>query len=97
MRADHRLQRVVHLVSDAGDQLADRRQPFASHEMLAHPQLFGLIADDRDDVHAAGAVDDRRRGPGGLKRAAVLALHDGRRADDLVFAQMVTKRRHLGA
>ena len=32
---DDRLQRIVDLVRDAGDQLADRREPLAVHELIA--------------------------------------------------------------
>ena len=48
--ADDRLQRVVDLVRDAGDQLADRRQPLAVHELIAQLQLVGDVALDADEV-----------------------------------------------
>jgi hypothetical protein len=48
--ADDRLERVVDLVSDARDQLADRRQPFAVHELIAQPQLLADVALDADVV-----------------------------------------------
>ena len=48
--AHHALQRVVQLVRDAGDELADRRQPLAVDQLLAQAALLRDVALDRDEV-----------------------------------------------
>ena len=58
--ADDRLERIVDLVRDARDQLADRGEPLAVHELVAEPQILGDVALDADEVgHAAGGVPQR--------------------------------------
>ena len=54
--ADDRLQRVVDLVGDAGDQLADGRQPLAVHQLIAKLQLLGDVALDADEVRDRAAL-----------------------------------------
>ena len=64
--ADDRLERVVDLVRDAGNQLADRREPLAVHELVAQRQVFGHVALDADEMREAAALvpnrGDRARG-----------------------------------
>ena len=58
----HALQRIVDLVRDAGDELADRRQPLTVNQLLAQPPLLGDVALDRHHVgDVALAVDDARQ------------------------------------
>ena len=68
--AEHALQRIVHLVRDAGDELAERRQLLRLRQPLAQLLALGLELGLRRDVarheHAPDRlrilVDERRRG-----------------------------------
>ena len=88
--ADDRLQRVVDLVRDAGNQLADRREPLAVHELVAQREVFGHVALDADEMRdAAGLVADRGDRARRRKRRPVLAPALERAAPDAL-------RHHLG-
>ena len=59
--ADDRLERVVDLVRHAGDELANRREPLAVHELVAQRQILGHVAFDADEVRdAAGSSREAR-------------------------------------
>ena len=75
----HRLQRVVDLVRDAGDELPHRRQPLAVNQLFLQPAFLGDVLLHRDDVRRPPVrIDDRRDRRAHRKRGAVLArAHHG--------------------
>jgi len=67
------VQRVVDLVSDAGDELANGRQPLAVHQLIAQREVLGHVALDANEVRdAAGGIAQSRDRARRRKRRSVL-------------------------
>src|SRR4030095_14976026 len=72
--ADDGLERVVDLVRNTSDQLADSRQPLAVHELIAQLEVIRDVAFDADEMREASrAIAKRRDGARRRERRPVFA------------------------
>ena len=61
--AEHRGERIIQLMGDAGNHLAHSRKPFVLNQLLLHALGVGRIACRRDNAgDAAGSIHKRARG-----------------------------------
>ena len=87
--ADDRLQRVVDLVSHAGDELANRRQTFAVDQLIAQPELLGDVAFDANEVcHRPRFIAERHDRARHRQAAAVTPLVAQVAAPDALLAHL---------